>query len=567
MNNPFDYVPSAACGEAFRKLLERIESLRMSDDVRDINFCRELDEGKMLGVLIAADNAGTEHSLYAFSGQLGDGGFCYPGFVGPVFDYLQPDGYFKTREREISGINAEIAEFEKGYLRIVTEEYNSVKDKLRESVDEYKEKCRLSKLERKNRRAEGFVTADEEAAMIRESQFEKAELHRMKKRVSEALMPYEERLNDAVDKLEKLKEKRRKDSEALQQWLFYNFKVLNGRGESKSLSDIFAETAAKIPPSGAGECCAPKLLQAAYQQGLKPLSIAEYWYGKPKDGEVRIHGSHYPACRGKCLPVLNWMLRGIDVTPPLDYSKSNKIYTPGIVFENEWFCILNKPSGMLSVRGKSSEISLQQWLEERYGTDKEVKVAHRLDQDTSGLIVATFGTTAFKYLQALFATRKVSKTYIADLEGDYRSKGISRQGFITLPLSPDWLDRPRQRVDYEGGKEAITEYEFTEVIEGRSRVIFHPHTGRTHQLRVHAAAAAGLDMPIVGDRLYGKGTGHFGKDDRSSFKETGHFGKDDRLNFKGDSRENNRLLLHAGKIEFVFPLDGKHYSFEVPVPF
>lgn len=540
MNNPFDYIPDAACDEAFLELTVRIEALKESDNPEDISLCRELAAGKMLGMLIAEDAGGERHILYAFSGQLGDTGFHHQDFVGPVFDYLQPDGYFKIHEADISRQNTEISRFEVEALAEAISEYGRAKATLDVEVSAYKEKCRRSKQERDTKRESGSTDEEELAAMIRQSQFEKAELHRLKKRVAAELEPYQVKLKDSEAMLDAMKEKRRADSEALQKWLFDNFRLLNARGESKSLSDIFSETPLKIPPSGAGECCAPKLLQAAYLKGWLPVSIAEYWYGNPKGGEVRIHGNHYPACRGKCLPVLNWMLQGLDIEPPLDSEFRSIAHTkPRIIFENRWFCVVDKPSGMLSVPGKGNAVSVQQWLEEKYGADRQVKVAHRLDQDTSGLLVATFGPLSFKVIQRLFAMRKMKKTYVAVLDGDYESMGIPRSGRIELPLSPDWLDRPRQRVDLEGGKEAATDYEFIEVNEGRSRVTFRPLTGRTHQLRVHAASEMGLDMPIVGDRLYGMKVGN----------------------------GSDRLLLHANKIGFNFPIDRQNYSFESPVPF
>ncbi len=540
MNNPFDYIPDAACEEAFRRLTLHIEELKKSDLQTDINFCRELEAGKMLGVLIAEDSEGKHHTLYAFSGQLGDGGFDFSGFVGPVFDYLAPTGYFKTHEADISRQNAEIALFEKETIATLRSEYEKAKGKADEEIAEYKEKCRLSKLERKARRESGNADAAELAEMIRQSQFEKAELHRLKKRLASSLDPLASRLKYAETQLEGMKETRRADSEALQKWLFDNFRVLNARDEYRSLSEIFAETPLRIPPSGAGECCAPKLLQAAYLQGLNPVAMAEYWYGAPKEGEVRMHGRHYPACRGKCLPVLRWMLQGLEITPPLDADISHLTeHTPEIIYENQWFCVVNKPSGMLSVPGKGKTQSVQGWLEEKYGAEREVKVAHRLDQDTSGLLIATFGPLPFKLMQRLFATRRVKKTYIAELEGDFESRGLPQHGRIEHPLSADWLDRPRQRVDLMAGKEAVTEYEFIGISEGRSRIEFHPLTGRTHQLRVHAASELGLGMPIAGDRLYGtKGSG-----------------------------ANSRLLLHAQRIEFTFPIDRQHYSFESEAPF
>lgn len=540
MNNPFEYVPEEACNDAFRKLCGMLETLRKSGRPEDEGFCRELDEGKMLGVLIASDSSGGRHTLYAFSGQAGNAGFHHDGFVAPVFDYLRPDGYFKTREREISRQNSEIAVFEKGVMAAAKSRYEREKSVADAEIAAFREKCRQSKLDRDSRRAAGVADDAEMAAMIRRSQFEKAELHRLKKGMAAKLEPYAGAMTEAELRLAAMKEKRRIDSENLQKWLFSHFMLLNARGESRSVGDIFAETPLKTPPSGAGECCAPKLLQAAYLRGLRPELIAEYWYGKGKEGEVRIHGAHYPACRGKCLPVLRWMLQGLDINPPLDGGRGSVgFHEPEIIYENRWFCVVDKPAGMLTVPGKRAAVSVQYWLSEKYGLGRQVRMAHRLDQDTSGLVIATFGDSPLKVMHALFATRKVEKTYVAVLEGDYLEHDIAPCGRIELPLSADWLDRPRQRVDFAGGKPATTEYDFTGVSAKGSRVQFRPLTGRTHQLRVHAASEHGLGMPIAGDRLYGRNRG----------------------------AGSDRLLLHAHKIEFTFPIDGEKYSFESPVPF
>lgn len=540
MNNPFDYTPDKECEKAFLKLSARIRAMKISRDPEEIHFIQELEAGKMLGVLIASDNKGGRHELYAFSGQLGHNGFHFPGFVGPVFDYLQPDGYFKTKEAEISRQNIEIQQFEEGDYSAIKRQYEHAKENFAVLISEHKEKNRLNKDARDARRRSGIADQKELNELIRQSQFEKAELHRLKKRLGAELAPFEEEFKKARNHLEGLKKKRRSDSEALQNWLFTNFRLLNARGERRSLSELFSETPMRIPPSGAGECCAPKLLNAAYLSGWQPESIAEYWYGRSKDGEVRTHGAHYPACRGKCLPILGWMLQGLTVEPSFDNEFCVTVAdAPGIIYENQWFCVVAKPSGMLSVPGKGASVSIQEWLEERYGNGRRAKMAHRLDQDTSGLMIATFGADSYKAMQSLFATHRVKKTYIADLEGDYRSRGIPSKGSVELPLSPDWLDRPRQRVDREKGKEARTDYEFISATQERSRVIFHPLTGRTHQLRVHAASDMGLGMPIAGDRLYGPNTGS----------------------------QNDRLHLHAHRIEFTFPLDGNTYRFESPVPF
>lgn len=540
MNNPFDYYPDEACRKGFESLLCRIEDLKKSRSEEDIRFCRELDSGKMLGVLIAKDNSGTLHTLYAFSGQIGDDGFYFPGFVGPVFDYLQPDGYFNLTERHITRLNEEIKSFEEGELAELRSEYMTQKERMDSEIASCKEKYRASKMQRDARRKSGECSEEELKEMIQASQYEKGELRRLKSRWKLSLEPFTTRQTEGERRLRSLKERRRRESEVLQRWLFSNFFVLNGRGQRCNLSDIFSGTSLRVPPSGAGECCAPKLLQAAYRKGWLPVSIAEYWYGESKGGEVRIHGEHYPACRGKCLPVLSWMLQGIDIYPPLTSVCDSSVDTePEILYENEYFCIVNKPSGLLSVPGKGVSLSLQEWLQKRYGGKRDVKVAHRLDRDTSGVIVATFGNESFKVMQSLFATRRVKKTYVAELDGDYLLRGIPRKGVISLPLLPDWLDRPRQKVDIANGKESVTEYEFKGVNDGRSRIIFHPLTGRTHQLRVHSASEMGLGLPIAGDLLYGKDGG----------------------------KTSERLLLHAKKIEFTFPPDGQYYCFDTPTPF
>lgn len=540
MNNPFDYQPSAEAIDAHRHLLDRIESLRDSVDPDDVALCRELDKGKMIGILLADDANGRRHTLYAFSGQFGENGFHHPMFVEPVFDYLRPDGYFKTKEAEISQLTRDIQNLEQHDLAKAIRDLDCQRQILDAEMSQFKDFCRRSKAERDAMRGAGNLDDNQAAALIAQSQFEKAELNRLKKSNAAALKPAADHVDRLSRLLDEMKQLRRAMSEELQKWLFDNFKVLDSLGRSRSLSDIFASTPLKVPPSGAGECCAPKLLQAAYLRSLRPVEIAEYWFGMPKDGEVRISGCHYPACRGKCLPVLTWMLGGLDIYPPLSADRNSTTFIePEIIFECQWFCVVNKPAGMLSVPGKGPALSVEQWLKTKYGPQCDVKMAHRLDQATSGLIIAAFDPATFKTLQRLFATRQIRKTYEAILEGDYRLKGIPQSGRISIPLSPDWLDRPRQRVDLEEGKEAVTDYEFISSADGYSRVIFRPMTGRTHQLRLHAASTLGLGMPIVGDPLYG-------------------------LRTPGN---HTRLHLHASRLEFTFPADGRPYEFSSPAPF
>ncbi|MDE7393099.1 MAG: RNA pseudouridine synthase [Muribaculaceae bacterium] len=565
MNNPFCYTPSPACIEIYRNLCERIEAMGRSPLSADKALYGEFHQGKMLGVMIAEDAAGRRYELCAFSGQLGVGGFHCDGFVGPVFDYLAPNGYFKTREAEITLQNLRIEAFQKDMVAVCEAEYLAEKERHDARLEQFRLQIRQSKQARDAERSRGPVDEVRDAQLIKQSQFEKAELRRLKQSAAESLAPLASRLQNCREELERMKLQRRADSVALQQWLFDNFQVLDARGESRSLSRIFADTPMGVPPSGTGECCAPKLLQEAYRRRLTPVEMAEFWYGSPKDGELRIHGNHYPACRGKCGPLLRWMLQGLPLDIPLnDDCFAAAHVEPQILFENEWFCIVNKPSGMLSVPGKGRAQSLEHWLIERYGADREVKMAHRLDQDTSGLIVAAFGAQSLKVLQSLFASGQVSKEYEAIVCGDYRACGISPKGNISLPIAPDLLDRPRQRVDTVNGRRAVTDYEFQGVENGNSRVIFRPLTGRTHQLRVHSASPGGLGMPILGDRLYAANAYTSAVEDRFS------------PNFSAASsptvstvnpHSTVRLHLHARSLHFTFPLTGQTYRFSIPPPF
>jgi len=310
-------------------------------------------------------------------------------------------------------------------------------------------------------------------------------------------------------------------SEELQHWLFDHFFVLNGQGEQRTLTDIFSQTPQRVPPSGAGECCAPKLLQYAFSRGYRPLCMAEFWWGESPRGEVRHHLHYYPACQGKCKPILRFMLQGMDVdSNPLADQEGRDVE---IVYEDEAIVVISKPAGMLSVPGRTGRESAESLLSRRY---QFVKMAHRLDMATSGLLVAAKSPDVYRALQQQFERREVRKRYVALLDGVPEK----REGTVRLPLMPDFINRPCQRVDYENGKLAITSYRVVGVEEGRARVLLYPKTGRTHQLRVHCAHRDGLGCPIVGDALYGTPAA--------------------------------RLYLHAEWMEIVHPLSQKVVRFE-----
>lgn len=313
-----------------------------------------------------------------------------------------------------------------------------------------------------------------------------------------------------------------KASADLQDWLFDKYRVMNAKGEVMSVKDIFAMRG-MVPPGGTGECAAPKLLQYAFANGMKPLSIGEFWYGASHASEVRQHGHFYPACFGKCGPLLSYMMQGLDVEPnPLD--REYEGIDPEILYIDDSIICVNKPSGMLSVPGRTRSVSLLEWLSDRYG---EVHSCHRLDMDTSGAMIFARNPACKAEMERQFASREVEKTYRARLSRGTSPFRRSMEGTIALPLSADYFDRPRQIVDRDSGKLAITEYKVLEILpDGEIDILFRPRTGRTHQLRVHAAHQSGLGRPIKGDLLYG-----------------------------GDPAK--RLYLHAESVRFRHPSTGK----------
>lgn len=288
-------------------------------------------------------------------------------------------------------------------------------------------------------------------------------------------------------------------SAELQDWIFREYRVMNGLGEELSIKEIFA-LRGLVPPGGTGDCAAPKLLNYAFHKGLKPLAMGEFWYGRSPLREVREQGRFYPSCTGKCGPLLSWMMQGLDVDPnPLDAEFACR-QEPSVLFSDEHIIVVDKPSGMLSVPGRINSVSLLDWLRERFG--EGVESCHRLDMDTSGIMIYARSLADKAELERQFAAREVRKFYRARLEGG--PWGHAMKGTIALPLMLDYYDRPRQMVDHETGKPAVTKYRVLEFLpDGTVDVLFQPLTGRSHQIRVHAAYSRGLGHPIVGDRLYG----------------------------------------------------------------
>ena len=456
---PFHYTPHPLCVKAAEEVQAYLQTRT--------GWHSELQQGKMFGVLLVRTPEGETGFLAAFSGNLA-GSNHHSYFVPPVYDLLNPEGYFKQEEARISELNS--------VLLGCSQEY-AVK---------YKE-------ERKNR------------------------------------------------------------SIALQEWIFRQFRLRNALGEEEDILSIFKRTAHRNPPAGTGECAAPKLLQYAYLHGFQPLAMAEFWWGNSPKGEIRRHGHYYPSCRHKCEPILGFMLQGLDVEPnPLLTSVTDATLLE-TVYEDEYLLVVNKPAGMLSVPGKTGQASVLSILQERYPDATGPLLVHRLDMDTSGLLLAAKDKDIHTLLQKQFEGRSVKKRYVALLDGIPHGK--KPKGFIRLPLRPDFDNRPLQMVCFEYGKPAVTRYELlppamsfrAERSEAKNldnnhvgvhevfRIAFYPETGRTHQLRVHAAHPDGLDCPIVGDPLYG--------------------------------RPSDRLYLHAEALEFRHPVTSQRMHITKEAPF
>lgn len=498
LNNPFYYEPHPLCVEAARSVIADVEKHEEWHD--------EVRNGKMFGVLVADDGT----VLKAYSGQiLGRGD--WEEYVPAVFDYLDEGGYFKREEANIVGINNEIQRLETGIeLQQATEKLAHVRSQADAAIAEYKAFVTECKVRRRTEQG------GNEAERIREAQFQKAELHRMKVRYREEVAEAEAAVSAITARVSVLKQERKQRSDALQRWLFENFEMQNGFGQKRNLLDIFADWSAKrrikciLPPSGSGECCAPKLLQYAFLHGMKPSVMAEFTLKEGEGWQPMFHG----ACQSRCAPILDWMLRGVDYEAnALEADDDTNTLT--VLYEDDKIIAVDKPAGMLSVPGKSSRRSAYDILRQMRPDCEHLMMAHRLDMQTSGVLVAAKDIDTYRYLQQAFTNHvatdddtclpSVKKEYVAVLDG-VLPMAPGTKGEIRLPLSADYLNRPLQRVDYERGKPAHTIYEVLGTDKDGKHTVLRlmPITGRTHQLRLHCAHPDGLGMPILGDDLYGR---------------------------------------------------------------
>jgi tRNA pseudouridine32 synthase / 23S rRNA pseudouridine746 synthase len=529
---PFNYTPHPLSILAAQELQEHIKT--QTDWQHDFGFDKNTEGvGKMFGVLVVENKAKELGYLAAFSGKLA-GANHHPFFVPPVFDILEKDGFFRKGEAEISDINKRIDALEKeeNFIQAKLQFENETKQS-EADIKAFKNVLHNAKKLRDTQRNEAKIQLSPSDLAIFEEKCNKEsadfyyQLKDLKRQWKRRLEATQLMLNNFLMPMNNLKEERKKLSAALQQRLFDNYTFLNQAGEYKSLGDIFNSD----PPSGAGECAAPKLLQYAFLHHLQPICMAEFWWGKSPSSEIRKHGQFYPACKSKCEPILGHMLKGIKMeenTLSLNLATEKEL---DIVFEDDVLVVVNKPAEFLSVPGKSIEDSVFQRLKTKYPAATGPLIVHRLDMSTSGLLLIAKTKEAHQHLQSQFLKRKVKKRYVAILDGIIEGD----EGIIDLPLRVDLDDRPRQLVCYDYGKPAKTLWKVVERKDNKTRVHFFPITGRTHQLRVHAAHVLGLNTPILGDELYGN--------------------------------RADRLYLHAERLEFFHPNTEGLVQFEVLAPF
>lgn len=532
---PFFYQPHSLCKLAATELQNHLKNQTEWEHNFGLDSTKKGEIiGKMFGVLVVQNQQNEIGYLSAFSGKLAESNH-HSKFVPPVFDILTEDGFFNKGMAKLNLLNDQLKLLEENSdYKTLKSHFKTEKLFVDAEIEEFRELMRYAKKKRKERRTAAEKNLSEQDYktfcddLVRESLAYRHQLGVVTKSCNERIEEVQEKLLLLQTEIDSLKTKRKNKSAALQQKIFEQYQFLNITGEQKDLTEIFTNTSII---AGAGECAAPKLLQYAFENQLKPIAMAEFWWGTPPKSQVRKHGNFYPACRGKCEPILGHMLNGIelDENPMLINHAEGKILE--IVFEDEYLAVINKPTEFLSVPGKTIQDSVATRMKLRFPDATGPLIVHRLDMSTSGLILIAKSSEIHKDLQSQFIKRTVNKRYIALLYGIIAEDN----GFIDLPLRVDLNDRPRQLVCYEHGKNARTRFKVIERKDNKTKVYFYPITGRTHQLRVHAAHSKGLNVPIVGDDLYGT--------------------------------KANRLHLHAEYLEFAHPITEKRMKVRVGADF
>ena len=521
LRDPFDNRPHSLAQMASEALQQRLV---------DCGFAAGLQqpgEGKMFGVLVVQDEVGRVGFLSAFSGML-ERRWQQSGFAPPIFDEAEQRQFLQQGEVQLAQISQQIQALENdaGWQRL-NSEIAALQQQKEDELTALRQQHRHNKTARRQQRS-NLPDAATLNALSAQSQHDKRQYKKRRQHFEQVIDALQRRRQiDFEQPLKRLKEQRKRLSRRLHQRVFDGYHLNSFSGENRPLREFYPD---HQPPGGSGDCAAPKLLQLAAAQGLQPLALAEFWYGAAAIGEVRQQGRFYPPCRGKCHPILPFMLQGVELEKSTPWLSTHDLL-PQIIYQDEHVIVLNKPAGLLSTPGKQHSHSVLSWLQQRYPQAQGALLVHRLDMATSGLMLAAKSADAHKKLQQQFIRRSIQKRYVALLSGVL----TQAQYEIDLPLRVDLDDRPRQRVCQQHGKPAQTRVEVLAVDASTTRVYFYPKTGRTHQLRVHAAHPRGLNSPIVGDELYGVAA--------------------------------TRLCLHAESLGFAHPQSGESMYFQLDAEF
>lgn len=365
------------------------------------------------------------------------------------------------------------------------------------------------------------------------------------KQIEQALLEYDKQIHELTEQINELqksnvpqsnitnlKKQRTQLTDISLQRVFELYSFTRWDGKKITLPQIISEHSNHLPPTGTGDCCAPKLLSYAFEHNLQPVSMDEVFYGT--NSKNKINGVSYPPCDERCGYILPYIL-GLE-----------------IVYRDSQIIVVNKQSGLLSVpgRGEDKQDCVVNRVKALFPHCIEQPSVHRLDMETSGLLILAFTQEAHRNLNAQFEAGTVHKKYTALLDGilerapgECAPKHGEQSGHLELKFRLDVDNRPYQIYDEENGKLGITDWEktgsevYTNPATGEqkraTRVTFYPRTGRTHQLRLAASSIHGFGLPIIGDSLYGTCT------------------------------QGQRLMLHAFEIEFKHPVSGEKLLIQI----
>ena len=534
---PFYYEPHHLAKIAAKEVQKYLKT--QSDFIHDFGLNKKSENppiGKMFGVLVVKNNENKIGYLAAFSGKLADNSLPEK-FVPPVFNMRTDGSFYLKGEKEIDKLNKRLTSIKQDITYVsLKKSIQKISKEITTDLTLERKKLTLRKFDRKVRKKNSFSTLTNSAIsslnkkLVQESFNDQFYYRELQEYYQKKIKKEEEKIAVYKEEIASLKKQRKEKSNYLQQTLFSKYAFLNKDKKQKNLLDIFNNPSIK-PPAGSGECSAPKLLQYAFLTNLTPICLAEFWWGISPNSAIRRHENFYPACQGRCKPILTHMLQGIQMDPNLLLKNLSEKQDLEIVYEDAVLIVVNKPAEFLSVPGKNITDSVYTRIKKKYPSATGPLIVHRLDMSTSGILVLTKTKEANATLQSQFINRTVKKRYVAVLDG-YLTQN---RGTIKLPLRVDLEDRPRQLVDFKYGKKTETNWELVKKENGKSRVYFYPVTGRTHQLRIHAAHKDGLNTPIFGDDLYGK--------------------------------KENRLHLHAEYIEFLHPSTNKTMCFTIASDF